>query len=303
MPTRSTTSSFLALACWTIGARAEVVLYDTTWITDSLSYTAAYGNALGGQAVWGQLYDVRLADDVAVQGDEFPAGFIVENIVQDSVCFHGRAPADGVYVRFYRDLNGTLVEPAFVERLVPVTRLSVTSFDDPVFGMDGVRIAVDLEGSGVSLPVGTVWTNIQPADTSADGDWYYQVVDTSQLLGYAPLSADCRGGEYCDGWRPIEPPGIASLKLAGLEGVDCGAVRRLRVKCQGGILKAVVRTSLPSGTQVAIDKTALDGERERRIVTVDESGRGRWRTRAESGLQTVSLPQCLEHSQQVDCGS
>ncbi len=173
----------LVLLSALIAARTPAMqtLYDTLWITDTTAYDSGLGNTYSGRGVFGGIYNYRLFDDFSIDANEYPDGFLIQQLTQDSVSFFGRAPSDGVCVRIYDTPVPDPHQKPLIEELWNASHVQTTGFDDSLFGLQGVRISVSFPG--YLLSPGHYWVGIQPVDTTPEGDWYYQLRDTDTLIG------------------------------------------------------------------------------------------------------------------------
>jgi hypothetical protein len=130
------------------------VLYDTLWITDTHTYDTADGNAWSGGCVFNTIYQQPLHDDFEMQQAKYPNGVLLNRVTQDSLSFFSRMPVDGAYVRIYATEFPHPYNQAFYENQLDKSKLTLTRFDDYLFGLVGVRIAVDVSQGGYKLPVG-----------------------------------------------------------------------------------------------------------------------------------------------------
>ncbi len=102
-----------------------------------------------------------------------------------------------------------------------------TPFEDHLFGMQGMRLTVDISASGIVLPRGVWWVNAQPIDLNWSGDAFYQVWKYDWRAG--------AGGHWKDGaeehryrftdfgqwpiWIPMIPqPGDPAQKVIAADG-------------------------------------------------------------------------------------
>ena len=202
-------SVLLAVAGLASAASAGVI-YDTLWITDQQAYDVGFGNALGGRAVFGQLEDVRLADDFAVDAGEYPIGIALTRVAQDSFAALGAPPREGFIVRVYDDAGGKPGDRPTHEVSVPLTDATLSEFDDLLFGNIGVRFELDLSSQSIQLSPGAYWLNIQPVDTTAQGDWWWQLWDQG-----TPIGGDAH--TWLDDWGfwASHGPGAVAMRVEG----------------------------------------------------------------------------------------
>lgn len=88
---------------------------------------------------------------------------------------------------------------------------------------------------------------------------------------------------------------VAATVEAG--GIDCDAIRTLKVSCRRGALAAKVRSTLQSGTLLT-----LDNDGDRKVVTINARGKAKAKWTNQSGIHTVSVVECPDLSRQADCG-
>jgi hypothetical protein len=169
-----------------VGAAAAAsqadVLYDTLWITDQLAYEDITANVYGGRGAWGLVEDVRLADDFVVDQAEYPDGFRIDSLTNDSATWLGAPPAEGVMVRLLAD-DGGYPGATIYEVLIGPDRVTSTPFDETVFGTIGQRLLVDTSQADLVLAPGTYWLNAQPYDTTPTGDAFWQLRDLDAVIG------------------------------------------------------------------------------------------------------------------------
>ncbi|RJP35830.1 MAG: hypothetical protein C4547_08765 [Phycisphaerales bacterium] len=87
------------------------------------------------------------------------------------------------------------------------------------------------------------------------------------------------------------------IKFYGFRGVDCDAVKKLKVKCERGKLVATVKSSLPEGSRLTLDNNG-----DRRDVSIDRKGKGKAKWKNQSGSHTVEIIECEEFIEEVNCG-
>jgi len=83
----------------------------------------------------------------------------------------------------------------------------------------------------------------------------------------------------------------------GLAGVDCDLIKKLKVKCRNNKLKAIVKSSLPEGTQMTIIENGKET-----VVTTNAKGKAKMKKKGQTGIHDVSIKECPEFEGQVDCG-
>ncbi|RJP35829.1 MAG: hypothetical protein C4547_08760 [Phycisphaerales bacterium] len=91
-------------------------------------------------------------------------------------------------------------------------------------------------------------------------------------------------------------PGQRMIKFFGFPGADCDSINKFKVKCNNGKLKAAVKSSLPEGTQLTIDN---DGDQQ--AVSINRRGKGKAIWKNQSGRHDVTIVECDEFSESVDC--
>ena len=193
------------------GAGADV-LYDTLWITDQLAYDGAHGNANGGFGALGYRTDARLADDFVVDASVYPNGLRLTEVAQDSLAVLGTPPQAGFVLRVYADEGAMPADQPMHEFPVPLQDATVTMFDNDLADLVGMRFELDLGAADVTLAPGTYWLNIQPVDTTPEGDWFYQVWDSDAQIG-----AHARYRDDYLFWKWVDVgPGIAAMRVEGV---------------------------------------------------------------------------------------
>lgn len=191
-------------------SRADVI-YDTLWITDQHAYDVGLGNAFGGRGAFGELEDVRLADDFVIDPAAYPNGLALTSVAQDSFAAIGAPPSEGFVVRVYPDVGGRPADQPSVEASVPLKDALLTEFDDPLFGNIGVRFELDLTSYDIQLPPGVHWINIPPVDTTPQGDWWWQLWDQDTHLG-----GDAHTWLEDWGFWASHGPGAAAMRIEGV---------------------------------------------------------------------------------------
>ncbi|MCC7292301.1 MAG: right-handed parallel beta-helix repeat-containing protein [Phycisphaerales bacterium] len=78
-------------------------------------------------------------------------------------------------------------------------------------------------------------------------------------------------------------------------GVDCGAVRKLKVGCRDGKLVAKVVSSLPESTTLTILRNGGD----EKTLTINARGKGKVKWTGQSGTQAVAIIECSEVPEQT----
>lgn len=91
-----------------------------------------------------------------------------------------------------------------------------------------------------------------------------------------------------------------ALVVSGVEPVgriDCDRIRKLTATCRDGTLKVKAASRLPQGTRLT-----LDNDGQRKVMTLNERGKGKVTFRGQSGPKRVVALECPEHTAQADCG-
>lgn len=88
----------------------------------------------------------------------------------------------------------------------------------------------------------------------------------------------------------------ASVTLLTVANIDCGRISRFSGRCTNGKLRALVRSELPAGTTLLVDKNG-----DRRIMTLNDRGRGKVVYKNQSGVHTVRLEECPEQTVSIEC--
>lgn len=125
----------------------------------------------------------------------------------------------------YRDQCGPNNRAAVTYEAVP-QEVIATPFEDHLFGMEGMRLTVDISASGIVLPRGAWWVNAQPIDLTGGGDAFYQVWKYDWQVG--------GGGHWKDGaeehryrftdrgqwpvWARLYPRGNPAQKVIAADG-------------------------------------------------------------------------------------
>lgn len=144
------------------------------------TYSGGNGNAMSGLgAGFGAIYDLQMADDCT--GPLQTGTYVINQVCAASLTFLGVAPATAVWVQVYADAGGVPANTVAFQEIVPPGSFTSTPFTDTVFGFQGQTICATI--TSITLPAGTWWFNIQPIDTTAGGDWFYQVRDANPPVG------------------------------------------------------------------------------------------------------------------------
>lgn len=205
------------------------VLYDSLFITNGATYNVYNGNAHAGRTAFGNLYDLRLADDFLV----FSGGYTITKVTGDYLCLLGVRPRQ-VYIRVYEDAGGLPGETP-IHEVLATSNIVSTPFVDTVFGWSGMRVEV----SGLSLTLGEggpYWIDIQPVDTTSAGDWYWQVRDNT--LAYL-AETHMRDGELGFGL-----PGYGTTTWTSSSSLGYGG-GYAAMKIEGNAGRLTVRTPQP----------------------------------------------------------
>jgi len=100
---------------------------------------------------------------------------------------------------------------------------------------------------------------------------------------------------------PSDPTWVLSdapIEEGVCEPVNCDLIRKFKIKCRGGLLKALVKSELSEGTELTIDNNG-----ELFIMTINRKGKGKLKWKNQTGLHTVFIDDCPEHVKAVNCGS
>ncbi len=99
---------------------------------------------------------------------------------------------------------------------------------------------------------------------------------------------------------PSDPAWVLSdapIEEGECEPVNCEAIRKFKVKCRGGLLKALIKSDLPEGTKLTIDDNG-----ELFIVTINSKGKAKAKWSDQTGLHTLLIDECPERVRAVNCG-
>ncbi len=200
----------------------DTIFCDQMAMVGAGTYDAGNGNAMAGQAVFGTIFDLQVADDCVVPDP----GFILTGVCQASVTFLGATPATAMWVQVYADNGGFPAETSSFDEVVSPGSYSVTTFPDPIFGLVGTVICADV--TDITLPAGNWYFSIQPIDTTAGGDWYFQVRDFASLNGSDSYGKDggeehgsAFGGPYGGGYGVSDWTSMASLGFGAGDAAFC----------------------------------------------------------------------------------
>ncbi len=95
----------------------------------------------------------------------------------------------------------------------------------------------------------------------------------------------------------FDPSTARMIKFYGFTGVDCDAVKKLKVSCKRGKLVGKVKSSLPEGSRLTLDNNG-----DRRDVSIDRKGKGKAKWKNQSGSHEVAIVECQEFMEEVACG-
>jgi hypothetical protein len=170
-------------------AAAQVVLYDTLFITNNSLTDAGIGNAIGGARVFPSLgtLDTQLADDFEVVN----AVTITLVTVDISTFDPGDIPDEGFRVQFYADESGVPSETLLAETI------STTWTSSPlpvVASREAARYVIDISSANIELATGVWWMDVQPMD-EAHGGWFW----SSARLNLDPQIGNL--AHVRDGWQ------------------------------------------------------------------------------------------------------
>jgi hypothetical protein len=214
-------------------------IYNTLHYTDTQNYQAGNGDAWSGQAVFGSISDLQLADDV-----EFSEDCCLDTLVRDFVTFFGNTPANGAYVAIYDGTGCNASNTATADQ--DEAPSSAVTFPDTVFGLVGVRLTTTSDGS-VCAPAGTQFVEQQPKDLTAGGDWYYVIRNINEVVGCDTVLRD--GGRANPGygwttWRTGAQSGFGAGTAAMAVSVKCGPPTP---RCIYQVTKVKARNNLCGG--------------------------------------------------------
>lgn len=150
---------------------------DQMSIVSNVSYDAGNGNAMSGAAAFGVTVDAQLADDC-----DLPSTLDITNVCGAFLTLTGAFPASGLWVQVYPDVGGMPRQSAEYDVVVSPAQVTGAAFTDPVFGLEGLFLCGTLPTGELVLTAGRWWFDIQPVDTTASGDAYYQVRDFQYVV-------------------------------------------------------------------------------------------------------------------------
>jgi len=94
--------------------------------------------------------------------------------------------------------------------------------------------------------------------------------------------------------------GLDDVLFAG--GLDCGLLKKFKVKCSNNKLKVKINSNLEQGAKLTILIVDEEGKEEEFPVTINNRGKTKLKLRNQTGKKTVSITQCPEFEKEVDCG-
>jgi len=138
------------------------------------------------------------------------------------------------------------------------------------------------------------------SDALGAGLAYAATFNGEQDVYFLRIDIDCNRNGYHDGddiasgrSRDDNHNGVPDE----CEGVNCDDIRKFKVACnERGKLKAVVKSSLPQGTELTLDNNG-----DRQVITLNDAGRGKFKWQNQSGRRTVAIVECPQYSEVVDC--
>lgn len=93
--------------------------------------------------------------------------------------------------------------------------------------------------------------------------------------------------------------GFADCTITGyrrIGGVECGAIRKFKVKCRGGKLTAKIASGLEEGTALTLDNNG-----DQKAAVVNRAGKAKAKWKHQTGEHTVAIVECPEHTKVVEC--
>ncbi len=90
--------------------------------------------------------------------------------------------------------------------------------------------------------------------------------------------------------------GQRMIKFFGFLGGDCDSIKKLTAKCKNGKLTAKVKSSLAQGTQLTLDNNG-----DQVVISINAKGKGKAKWKNQTGSHDVSIVECREFSESVDC--
>jgi len=168
------------------GPADGTIIYDSLCITDTAAYDNGFGDTCGGTAIFGQPFDLQVADDFVVREE---CG--LNGVIMDYLTFTGACPPL-VCISLFKD-NGNCGAPETPVCYVEIAP-SCVPFTDPIFGLAGVRMIVKTREPFCTLTPGRWWITMNP---KTETDWGYVVADNSGAppCGDATCDALLRDGQ------------------------------------------------------------------------------------------------------------
>jgi hypothetical protein len=181
-------AAIVAMNAAVAGAAAAEVLYDTTSMTDTQTYTysANVQSYIGGSLNnSGTLRDEQICDDfVLVKSHR------ITSVTADFLCLNATppiTPAGGVLIEIFSDSSGTPQETPIGQYLATGSEITATTFNNTLGGTTynplGIRFTIDLSGAGIVLAPGTWWLSVVGVDETANGRRYYYVSKAGVING------------------------------------------------------------------------------------------------------------------------
>jgi hypothetical protein len=199
-------------AHWVVKSPA-VPICDQMGMITSASYDSGNGNAISGQSAFGQIADLQAADDCNLTSDYF-----ITQACGGYVTFAGGTPATALWLQVYAQSGGAPAATATSNAVILPADITATSFTDPIFGLAGRTVCGDITTGTFQVNTGTWYFDVQPVDTTAGGDWYYQCRDLQSLIGSDAYGRDGAGehgtqfgGPYAGGYGTTTWTSMAGL--------------------------------------------------------------------------------------------
>ncbi len=189
-------------------------------------------------------------------------------------------------------------------------------------GPAAAHVTLEVPNGGEVLKPGTVFTirwRIVIAHNLQNWDLWYRTGPSEQWLTIAmdlPPGDPTRGSIHTYKWTvPNTPTDRARVRVrmdnSGQDyedisdgdfiiegGVACEKVKKVKVKCRRGKLKASVVSDLPRNTVLHLTRDGVDT----REVTVNRRGKAKTKWKKQSGPHEVCLDECPEVCGKADCG-
>jgi len=156
----------------------------------------------------------------------------------------------------------------------------VGTTSSPPYTLDQLLLVLDAE-SGVEVETGIVESGIN--DSAAAG---FVALDGAGNVHVGGNYEQLNTGEV----------DILAVKYASLGGVECERIRKFSVRCTGGKLTAVVKSTLSEGTQLTVDNGG-----DIKPMTINARGKGKVKYTGQSGRRTLSILECPEFRREVSC--